>query len=143
MNILEGLKNRKDLAEVFAPENYVFNEEGLQREFLQIPKGKGKYKTTTKTQLRNFFNVMKSVHNSLRSNPTMSKEEFETKLKEIMVMYPVVSSKNTFSFKLLRVIRESLTIIFKTAQNDLKKAKEDFERFVRFYETLIAYSRDK
>jgi len=143
MNILEGLKNRKDLEEVFAPENYVFDEKGLRREFLQIPTRKGKPKTTTKTQLRNFFNVMKSVHNSLRSNPAMSKEEFETKLKEIMVMYPVVRSKNTFSFKLLDVIKETLTIIFKTAQNDLKKAKEDFERFVRFYETLIAYSRDK
>ncbi|GEM_PF-5662167 len=138
MDILDRLRNNEDLSNVFSPENYVFNRENLEKEYLSLGKAK-----TTKSQLRKYFNTFKSVDNSIKTNPDMSKEEFRNHLKKMMVFYPIMNSKGTFNAKLLLVIKETLRILYDTNEKNCEQAKAGFQRFVEFYETLIAYSRER
>ncbi len=139
MDILNRLKKKEDLSEIFSPENYVFKRSELEKTFL---KDKKNY-PITKSQLRKYFNTFKGVDNNIKTNPDMPKEEMRNHLKKMMVIYPIMRSKGTFGNNLLAVIEETLRILYDTNEKDPEKAKAWFQNFVEFYETLIAYSRDK
>ncbi len=137
MDLLNELRSTKDLSVVFSPEKYVFKRDELVKSYLKEGK-----KVTTKSQLRKYFNVFKDVDNSIKTNPNMNKEEFRDRLKGMLVIYPVMESKRTFSNNLLSIIKESLRTLYDTNEKDVEKAKAWFQNFVQFYEVLIAYSRD-
>lgn len=139
MDILNRLKQNDDLSEIFSPENYVFNQRELEKTFLKDKRNH----PITKSQLRKYFNTFKGVDNNIKTNPEMPKEEFRNHLKQMMVIYPIMRSKGTFGDNLLSVVRETLRILYDTNEKDPGKAKAWFQNFVEFYETLIAYSRDK
>lgn len=139
MQLINQLKQGEDLSKIFAPENYVFERAALESTFLREPKKK----PITKTQLRKYFNTFKGVDNSIKTNPEMPKDEFRIQLKKMMVIYPIMVSKGTFTSNLLYIIKESLRSIYDMNEKDSEKAKAWFQNFVEFYETLIAYSKDK
>lgn len=133
LTILEDLKQQKDLLSVFSPEKYVFNEEEIQRTFC---------KRMTKTQQRKYFNAYKSADNLIQNQGFLSEEDFATELKKLAVLYPIMASKD-IPREFLEVINHVLRKLFEKNAKDTVYAQKSFSAFVRFYETIIAYSRDK
>ncbi len=132
--------------EILSPENYVFKERELTETFLiyyeRSRQGRERKKFVTKTQLRKHYNEFKNVHNDLVVNTNITKEEFDNKLKRLMILFPIIKSKRTFSKNLIDLIEAVLKATFEANKKDVEQAVKYYTSFIQFYETLVAYSRN-
>lgn len=142
-NIAESIKNGEAITKVLSPENYVFNQKDIEKYYLSEKNYKGGYKNITKTQLRKYFNEFKSLYNYLSINQKITKEDFEVNFKRVLIILPIMKSQNTFTNNLETLIETILKVIYETSKSNYKLAIEGYRSFINFYETLIAYSRDK
>lgn len=126
-----------DMSTIFNPSEYVFQQEAIVNFYL-IQNNK----PTTKTQLRKYFNEFKSVHNLIRTNANVTKIEFDNQLKKVALIFPIIKTKRTLSDNLVNLIESMLRSIIRMSNQEFEKAKTYYVRFIEFYETLIAYSRN-
>jgi len=142
-NLTSSIKKGQPINEVLSPENYVFSQKDIEQYYLSEKNYRGRYNHITKTQLRKYFNEFKSLYNFLSINKDVTKEEFDMNLKRVLIVLPIMKSQKTFTRNLENLIEEILKNIYETSKSNYKQAIEDYRRFINFYETLIAYSRDK
>lgn len=132
--------NSKDVCEVLSPEKYVFDESYLKTNFL-VEQSRHKKIEVTKTQLRKYFNEFKAIGNSLIMNSETSQEEFENSLKRAIVVIPIMKAKSNFPNALIELITLTIRKVYKSNINNTQKAQLQYLCFVKFFETLIAYSK--
>jgi CRISPR/Cas system CSM-associated protein Csm2 small subunit len=136
-NFKQQIDSGGDMSSIFNPSEYVFQQESIVNFYLMQQN-----KSTTKTQLRKYFNEFKSVHNLIRTNSNLTKQEFDNQLKKVALIFPIIKTKRTLSDNLVNLIESILRSIIKMSNQDFEKAKIYYVRFIEFYETLIAYSRN-